>query len=197
MMQPEFLDVLLEALGETREDAGIAYREIHERLTRFFRLNNGSDPQALADEVMDRLAKRTANEPKEKIASPRAFALGIARHILQEDQRRQTRETRVAREWDAFSGAAENDQEQLLKALEECMSRMSEDKRELLLAYYSWHEGRKIGHHRGMADRLGLTMNALRNRIMRVRNELDTCVRSHERDVLPRKDIVKRKWGRL
>jgi DNA-directed RNA polymerase specialized sigma24 family protein len=193
MMQPEFLDVLLEALGETREDAGIAYREIHERLARFFRLNNGSDPQTLADEVMDRLAKRTVNTPKEKIASPRAFALGIARHLLQEDQRRQTRETKVARDWDVFSGATESDREQLLKALEECMNRMSEDKRKLLLAYYSWQEGKKIDHHRVLADRLGLTMNALRNRMMRARSELDTCVRNRQRDVSQKKDIAKRR----
>lgn len=193
MMQPELLNVLLEVLGETREEAGAAYREIHERLTRFFSLNNGSDPQTLADEVMDRLAKRTVNEPKEKIISPHAFALGIARHLLQEDQRRYARETKVARDWDVRSGASENDQEQLLEALEECMSHMSEDKRKLLLAYYSWPEGKKIDHHREMVDRHELTMNALRNRVMRARSELDSCVRNRQRDVSPKKDITKRR----
>jgi DNA-directed RNA polymerase specialized sigma24 family protein len=196
MMQPEFLDALLEALGETREQAGATYREIHERLTRFFRLNNGSDPQALADEVMDRLARRTANDPKGEIVSPQAFALGIARHLLQEDQRRQAREISVARDWNVFPGTAEKDQEHLLVDLEECMRRMSEEKRKLLLSYYSWQEGKKIDHHRGMADRLGLTMNALRNRMMRIRNELDNCVRNHQRDVLQKRDIAKQKTTR-
>jgi DNA-directed RNA polymerase specialized sigma24 family protein len=59
---------------------------------------------------------------------------------------------------------------------------MKKEQRDLLLAYYRSTGRAKIEHHRELAAGLGLTVNALRNRLMRARMELDTCVR-------PRRDV--------
>src|ERR1700679_3022312 len=99
MMQSELLEVLLGILGEGTEDAAVAYQNLHRRLVRFFKLNNGSDPESLADEAMDRLARTAADRSPGSIAPPLAFALGIARHLLQEDTRRQVRQTEAAQDW--------------------------------------------------------------------------------------------------
>src|SRR5580698_11106276 len=163
-MQPELLEALLGMLGEGTEDAAVAYRDLHQRLVRFFRLRDGSDPESLADEVIDRLARNAVDRTSGNISSPHAFALGIARHLLQEDTRRQIRESEAERDWSHLVAHAHSSNEPLLQAIEACLARMPENKRELLRTYYAWTGQRKIDHHRQIADHLGLTLNALRNR---------------------------------
>jgi DNA-directed RNA polymerase specialized sigma24 family protein len=152
---------------------------------RLFTLNRVVDPQALADEAMDRLARRVAEAPG-IIESPSAFVLGIARHLLQEDERRRIREREAANEWasqiTAQSGATE-ELEELMEIVEECLSGMKLEQQELLRGYYGEIGRGKIEHHRQLAAQQGLTLNALRNRLMRARRELDECVRRRLRDV--------------
>jgi DNA-directed RNA polymerase specialized sigma24 family protein len=177
------LDPLLHALDPDPEKAGIAYRQIQQRLIRFFRLNSAGDPESLADQALDRLARRIASQPGE-VASPQAFALGIARHLLQEDTRRTQREARAAAEWTALASPHDPRRERLLQAIEDCMSRLRDDQRSLLNAYYQSTGREKIEHHQ-LALSLGLNLNALRNRLMRARAQLDKCVRARCGDVFP------------
>jgi hypothetical protein len=123
-------------LGEGTEDAAVAHQNLHRRLVRFFRLNNGSDPESLADEAMDRLARNAADRPAGSIASPLAFALGIARHLLQEDTRRQVRQTEAEQDWSHLVAYARSRDGSLLQAIEACLARIPENKQELLRTYY-------------------------------------------------------------
>jgi DNA-directed RNA polymerase specialized sigma24 family protein len=186
-------DALLHALDADTAPAGLAYRQLHQRLIRFFRLNNASDPEALADEALDRLGRRIGTLQAGDIGSPQAFALGIGRHLLQEDMRRQRRESEAAAEWAALTLANDGHHEGLLHALDHCMERMREDQRQLLRSYYQWTGRQKIEHHRQLAEELGLTMNAMRNRLMRARAELDKCIHKRCSDVFKRKDTTARK----
>jgi DNA-directed RNA polymerase specialized sigma24 family protein len=186
-MESDHFDALLRALDENTEAAGIAYRQLHQRLIRFFRLNNASDPETLADEALDRLGRRISTLQADDIGSPQAFALGIGRHLLQEDQRRQRRESDAASEWTALTLSSDGHNEELLLALDHCMALMREDHRQLLQSYYQWTGREKIEHHRQLAEKLGLTMNALRNRLMRARAELDKCIHKRCSDVFNRK----------
>lgn len=187
-MQSDHFDALLRALAPSTEAAGLVYRQLHQRLIRFFRLNNASDPEALADETLDRLGRRISTRQPEDIGSPQAFALGIARHLLQEDLRRQRRESEAASEWATHTLANDGHHEDLLQALDRCMALMREDQRQLLQSYYQWTGRQKIEHHRQIAEKLGLTMNAMRNRLMRARAELDKCIHKRCSDVFDRRD---------
>jgi RNA polymerase sigma factor (sigma-70 family) len=187
-MQADHLHALLRSLNPDAQEAGVIYRQIHQRLIRFFRLNNAIDPEALADEAMDRLARRIEEGEANEIGSPHAFALGIGRHLLFEDVRRRRRDDQVTSEWVRISAATNPNREPLLLALDECMERMREDQRQLLRLYYQWSGQQKIEHHRQLAKDLGLTVNALRNRLMRARTELDKCIHKRCSDVLPQKN---------
>jgi len=181
-MQIDALGALLQLLGDGPESSGRAYRALHERLIRFFHLNGRMDPEALADEVMDRLA-RTAADGSNQIKSAEAFAVGIARHVVQENIRSQQRDAETARYWESRRNLADGTNESIFLALDLCMSALSAQKRDLLRSYYEWTGRRKIAHHLKLASELGLTVNALRNRLMRARKELDACVRRRLRDV--------------
>jgi DNA-directed RNA polymerase specialized sigma24 family protein len=192
-VERDHFEALLSTLDADSERSAVAYRQLHQRLIRFFRLNNASDPEALADEALDRLAARIAATPLESISSPQAFALGVARHLLQEDARRQRRDGEVASEWASQYLADNGHQEDLLQALDHCMALMREDQRQLLSSYYQWIGQQKIEHHRELAQKLGLTMNAMRNRVMRARVELDKCLHKRCSDVFGAKDTKNRR----
>jgi RNA polymerase sigma factor (sigma-70 family) len=178
------LETLLMALAAEPNDAATAYRTVHTRLMRFFSLKNVADPAALADEVMDRLATSLAVRGAEQIESPAAFALGIARHLLQEEWRRVAREQEAIHEWTVAVQTEHDDEKELtLRSLDRCLQQMPAAKRELLHSYYAWAGTEKIAHHRQMAEKLGLSVNALRNRLLRARAELLGCLRQRQRDV--------------
>jgi DNA-directed RNA polymerase specialized sigma24 family protein len=142
----------------------------------------------LADSALDRLARRITTLQPNQIASPQAFALGIARHLLQEDARKQRRESEAVSEWAALALVKDGHHEDLLHALDQCMALLREDQRYLLRAYYQWTGRQKIEHHRQLAKELGLTMNAMRNRLMRARVELDKCIHKRCSDVFNRRN---------
>jgi DNA-directed RNA polymerase specialized sigma24 family protein len=171
---------LLSLLHPDATQAAVEYHNLHQRLTRFFEWNNVLDPLSLADEALDRLAKR-ATEPglDEGVHNLSAFALGIARHLLQEERRRQLKMAEVGRHWHATesSRTPEPESEALEEALQRCLGKMQPERRRLIEAYYGYTEGEKIKRHQQLAETEGLSLNALRNRALRARQELETCIR--------------------
>jgi len=181
-VQSADFQALLFALHAEESKAAEEYRRLHERLVRLFTLNRVADPHALADEAMDRLARRIS-ELGDRIESPSAFLSGIARHLLQEEERRRTRERQMANEWTSQRVVQSATDEEFMESVDECLTRMKSDQQELLRDYYRETGREKIEHHRQLAAERGLTLNALRNRLMRARRELDDCVRKRLRDV--------------
>ena len=66
---------------------------------------------------------------------------------------------------------------QASRCLEECLRKLDDDQRELIIEYYRGDRRVKIDHRRSLAGRLGLTMNAVTIRACRIRDRLETCVR--------------------
>ena len=64
------------------------------------------------------------------------------------------------------------------KCLEACFQEMlTPDEREFLLQYYEGDRQVRIQSRQRMAARLGIGLNALRNRALRLREKLETCLR--------------------
>ena len=67
MLNKDALEDLLRAFHADREQASHHYQALRERLIRFFQWNRTEMPEELADEVIDRLARRFA---KNKATEP-------------------------------------------------------------------------------------------------------------------------------
>jgi len=175
----EIFKELLNLLHPDEAQAAVEYQNLHQRLARFFDWNNVQDPMALADEALDRLAKRAAEpDSNEGVHNVSAFALGIARHLLQEEARRQLKMAEISRHWRAMeSRTQEPETEALENALQQCLGKMEPERRRLIEAYYSYNSNEKIKMHQQLAEAEGLSLNALRNRALRTRQELETCIR--------------------
>lgn len=165
-------DGLLRALSEDARDAADRYALLSRRLEAYFRWQGCADGQHLADQVMDRLARRLAEG--EAVVNITSYALGMARLVAKEAHAREMRERRVASQFVLMPSSGQAD-DSALTCLEGCLGRLSSDRREHLLAYYTADRSR-IDERRRLAQRLGVSPLALRNRMLRLRQTLEGCV---------------------
>jgi DNA-directed RNA polymerase specialized sigma24 family protein len=69
------------------------------------------------------------------------------------------------------------EQERLLDCLGRCMQELNPASDELIIQYYQGETRVKIENRRGLSGKLGISMDALRSRAMRIRARLEGCIR--------------------
>jgi hypothetical protein len=171
------LHALLDALGPTPAEAGAAYEGLRERLIRFFRWNQCPFPEELADTALDRLADKLSRGA-EPILFPARFVTGIARMLLLEQRAKQSREKKMLLwlSWFHEHRGRSDDEKQLYDdALSHCLECLASDSRQLLECYYSGDGSDRIRNRQALAAQLGIAINALRNRALRLRDSLENC----------------------
>lgn len=166
---------LLESLGPDRDSAGVAYEDLRNRMIRFFQWEGCQRPEDCVDETINRVAAKLL--AGEKILNVMAYASGVSRLVLKETQRQQNREQpRQVLEFPAPAPKAPDTAEQ--KCFDRCFERMPEESRGLLLDYYQGDASDRIRNRKTLADRLGISLNSLRNRALRLREKLEQCMHS-------------------
>jgi DNA-directed RNA polymerase specialized sigma24 family protein len=189
---------LLERLGDSPDRAGDQYNAIRSRLVRLFRWQALPDAEALADDVLGRVARRL--HEGEQIPNVFGYASGVARLVALEARQRGERERRTLEEYarrveDSRAPAADP---HALDCLERCLAGLSAERRDLLLAYYTGDRDARIRQRSRLAERLGIGPVALRNRMLRLRHRLEGCLadcleRPPNRDGSTHGDIVSRR----
>ena len=178
--------MLLAHLDPSPDRAGALYNRHRQRLVQYFTWERAADPDTLADEVIDRVARRLHDG--EDIPRLGGYFLGVARLVVLEDRRRTERSGASVREYyrqveQGRSGPANTQRE--LSCLEECLAQLSPDRRALILEYYGGDPRTRITLRQRLGERLGLRPAALRNRALRLRESLERCVaecRARNRD---------------
>ena len=175
-LNQEAFDKLLVAFDEDRDTAGRKYLEIRNNLTRFFEWRGCSFPEEHADETINRMAKRVVEG--EQILNHSGYAMGVARLLLLEINKGRQREQSALAEISTAPEAyvPEDDGERRLTCLRSCLQTLSPDNRELILQYYQGEKGEKIGNRKKLLERLGIPVNTLRMRALRLREKLQSCV---------------------
>ena len=173
----EAFDKLLIALGGDRESGSEKYLEIRNNLTRFFEWRGCSFPEDHADETINRIAKKVAEG--EEILNPSGYAMGVARLLFLEIIKSQQREQSALNEMGTASGEVyveADDGEVRLECLQNCLQTLSPDNRELILQYYQGEKSEKIRNRKKLLEQLGIPVNTLRMRALRLREKLQGCV---------------------
>jgi DNA-directed RNA polymerase specialized sigma24 family protein len=175
-LNQEAFDRLLVAFDADRETAGRKYLEIRNNLTRFFEWRGCSFPEDHADETINRMAKRVSEG--EEILNHSGYAMGVARLLLLEINKGRQREQSALAEIGAAPDVyvPEDDGESRLTCLRSCLQTLSPDNRELILQYYQGEKGEKIENRKKLLQRLGIPVNTLRMRALRLRERLQACV---------------------
>jgi len=170
-------DALFARLGRD-EPAQLGYERLRQRLIQFFRLHMPPEAEDLADLALDRLARRLHEGVA--VDHPQRYALGVARLILLEARTRLARQHLAEQDptWtDAPDAADAVHLEAAIAALNGCLEQLGERARALILAYYTADGAQRIRTRQRLAGEFGSSLNALRNRALRLRETLERCVR--------------------
>lgn len=176
----EAFDRLLASLGSDPESAGEQYLEIRSNLVRFFEWRGCPFPEDHADETLNRVARRMVEG--EKILNPLGYCLGIARLLLLEIYKERVREEQALRELpvSVITSDSPDESEARLNCLRKCLQELSSENQELILQYYNGEKRAKIDSRRRLAARLGVPINTLRMRALRIRENLQRAVEYYE-----------------
>lgn len=188
VLTSEAFDKLLDCLDKDREQAGQKYERIRRRLVKFFECRACLWPEDLADETINRVARRI-NEGKEIwTANLAGYFYGVARNILHEywgaPERNFSRIENIAPLAHPSTGVGDFTDvesiewrfEKLLEALEQCIEKLSPENRDLIIRYYKGEKSEKIKNRKAIAKRLKIPPNALRIRAHRIREKLERAI---------------------
>ncbi|HEY6274567.1 MAG TPA: sigma-70 family RNA polymerase sigma factor [Terriglobales bacterium] len=173
-------------LDEGVDSGGERYLEMRRRLVFYFDRKNCLSPDDLADETLNRVARKLEEKGSISGLSPAHYCYIVARFVFLEYLRSEDRETAAqelldtALEGNSPAGPAFGDpsEEQVrLGCLEQCLNKLEGKERDLILEYYQGEQRSKIERRAQLAARLGVSLNALSIRACRIRNKLEDCVR--------------------
>jgi DNA-directed RNA polymerase specialized sigma24 family protein len=174
-------EALLRHLGPDRETAGRQYEQLRVRLLAVFTYRRCPHPEDLADETMDRVARKLLEiGDRFEGADASRFVFGVAWNIAKESFHRR-REVALPDTWDVedpvkFDPEKEaGDRSEV--CLERCLRSLPESDRDLVLRYFQHEKRAKIDQRSSLARELQISPNALRLRIHRTTGQLRSCVR--------------------
>ena len=168
---PESFARFLEWLSPDYERAGEEYERLRFRLHRFFSLRHCSFADELADETINRVILKSSTE---EIENKLAYCLGVAKNVYLESLRKERTHLDIDEVQIAASAPAQESFSS--ECLDKCLEKLPADSRNLLLKYFSEDRQKKIELRQRISESLKMTQTALRMRIMRIKQNLKTCV---------------------
>jgi DNA-directed RNA polymerase specialized sigma24 family protein len=173
---------LLAWLDQGVNTNGQSYVAIRERLLGYFDRKNCLNADELADETLNRVARRLDEEDGNiETEIPAKYCYIVARFVFMEHLRATEKEIAalddIGRQANAMSPEDRDRKEKMLECLDLCAARLEASQRELIFGYYSGEQRVKIENRHSLAQTLGISVNALSIRACRIRDKLESCVR--------------------
>ncbi len=179
----EAFERLLVSLDANRDDAGQKYEVLRRKLVEFFGARGSSSPSDLADETINRVARKMGEG--ESIQDLHRYCYGVARLLFMETVRAREKEpigldpaTTPAAPDDEEDLRRNDERERRLECLETCLNKLSPADHAFIVEYYREEKGVKIEHRKRQAGALNVSLNALRLRASRMRSALADCIES-------------------
>ena len=175
-MDQHFSTFLTFLCPDDPDEAGRRYLRLHQKLEGYFRIHRVADPIAAADETLNRAAKRLAEGTR--VSNIESFCLGIARFIIMEGWRVNTRESAAFLQFLERNEQATTEQIDRFSLMKSCFEQLPEYDRNLLNSYCAALSGKeRAKRRRELAEELDKTVSALRIRVTRLRQDLEECLK--------------------
>jgi RNA polymerase sigma factor (sigma-70 family) len=169
-LNQESFDELLTWLSPNREQAGQKYEDIRQGLIRVFICRGCSIPEELADESINRVAKKLKDIKDEYEGDRARYFYGVAKNVFFEYLK--TRRTPDPPPLPDPPDQMDREYE----CLEQCVEQLPPENRVLVIGYYQQEKCPKIVQRRQLAEQFGIALNALRIRAHRIRATLRKCM---------------------
>src|SRR5262249_38724109 len=127
-------------------------------------------------ETVNRVARKVSEG--EQLQNPMAYFVGVARLLLLEVHKANARHGQALSEMAANSAESidSSESEARVECLQKCLNKLSTENRNLILQYYQGDKGEKISNRRKLTETLGIPVNTLRMRALRLREKLQECM---------------------
>jgi len=162
---------LLRWLDDDRERAGLLYEKIRWRLVTILAARGCSLPEELADETIDRVARRVSDIQATYVGDKAIYFLGVMNNVHHEYLRRPP--MRIIEKDEGVEG-----REEIYFCLDNCLEKLAPYARQLIERYYAADRQAKIDLRKVIARELGIKASTLRLRALRIREKLQTCIES-------------------
>jgi DNA-directed RNA polymerase specialized sigma24 family protein len=177
-LRSEQLEALLQLLGPDRDFAGTQYEQLRRRLVAVFEYRGCHHAEELADETLDRVARKVHEMGREFEGSdPARFVFGVAWNVARESFRRRSTAP-LPDGWERMvpkpPSVVDDDREHA--CLDSCLEELPASERHLILGYHQGDRSARIRRRSELASELGLSANALRLKIHRLTDRLRECV---------------------
>jgi len=170
LRQDEF-DRLLTWLDPDPERAGSMYEKIRWRLIAILAARGCRVPEELADETIDRVARRVADIEATYVGDKAIYFLGVLNNVHHEYLKRPV----ISPPMQIVADDTDK-KEQTHICLENCLERLSSNSRALIEGYYSAEKQAKIVLRKRLAQQNGINVSVLRLRALRIRQKLQACI---------------------
>lgn len=181
----EAFDKFLVCLDVDRVRAGEAYERVRSKLISFFAWRGFHFAEDHADETINRVVRKI--DHGDEIRDVSTYVFGIARMLTLELLKERDKQNAALNELPPPVEEQGDDDEEMqirITCLKQCLQKLSEDNRQMILAYYTEDKGAKIENRKQLAEKLKLPLNALRIRALRVREKLEKCITHCQKQML-------------
>lgn len=174
-MSREGFELLLARLDPDREQAGERYEVLRRKLIKFFGWWGCQDAEALADQALDRVARKLVEgEPIRDLAG---YLMGIARLIFKEHVKNQIKLRVTVENLQRRPQPVDpREQDARQECYDNCLTKLHADSRDLVIRYYQIHGPEKAAEREALAAELQMPLNLLRVRAFRIRKKLGDCL---------------------
>jgi DNA-directed RNA polymerase specialized sigma24 family protein len=180
-LDQHFSSLLMFLCPDDPDEAGRRYLHLHQKLEGFFRTRGAADTSAAADETLDRAARRIAEGAE--VPNVDNFCLGIARFIIKEGWRFNTRESSAFLQFLEQHEHATAEQIDRFSLMKTCFEQLPQSDQHLLNSYCAALSGKeRAKRRRELAEELSRTVSALRIRVTRLRQGLAECLKKLSRN---------------
>ena len=157
------------------------YEHLRRRLITMFTFRHCADPASLADETLDRVARKIAESPGWSAGLPegKVRVFGVAWNVARESFREE-RSVGMPENWDPVDASPPRDDaeeaERTQRCLDGCLTKLEASDRDLVLAYFCEQRRARIEARSTLASTRGLTATGLRVKVHRLVGNLRSCV---------------------
>jgi DNA-directed RNA polymerase specialized sigma24 family protein len=166
-LTPESFKLLLAWLDPDRDKAVEKYGAISHRLVLFLNGRGCRESEVLADETVNRVARKLPGLAERYQGNPAYYFYGVAKNVLHEYLRDEQWKARQQ-----LPPAQPARTEAQLVCVEECMEQLPPRGRRTFEEYFYRDDAGRVE----LADEEGCSINALRIRVHRLRAGLEACV---------------------
>lgn len=169
-LQRQDLDRLLHWLDQDPERAGAMYEKIRWRLITILASRGCRIAEELADEIIDRVARRVVDIEASYIGDKAIYFLGVMNNVHHEYLKRPQPPRLIQQADDTL------DRERTHLCLDKCLEKLAPHPRRLIQQYYSQQKRARINLRKRIAHEFGISVSTLRLRALRIRAKLQICI---------------------